>query len=277
MPDYPIQTAQTASRLSLEYVRQGRETGSPLVFLHGFTDSCRSFSRLFGALADDINAIAISLRGHGNSDRPKGPYDIATMARDVAELLDFLGFDQVSIVGHCMGGFVAQRFALDLPERVSRLILIDSFPTMAGNEAVAGLAEEIANFPEGPVDPDFVRAFQESTVVKPVPAEFMDMIVAESMKLPGWTWQAIVDALMQKDITRELSGVTAPTLLICGDEDALFGLDYQHRLLAALPTASLEVLPGLGHSPHWEDPQAVAKLIAEFAHSANPRPLELQE
>ena len=166
MPDYPIQTAQTASGLSLEYVRQGGATGSPLVFLHGFTDSCRSFSRLFGALADDINAIAISLRGHGNSDRPKGPYDIATMARDVAELLDFLGFDQVSIVGHCMGGFVAQRFALDFPERVSRLILIDSFPTMAGNEAVAGLAEEIANFPEGPVDPDFVKSFSREHVGK---------------------------------------------------------------------------------------------------------------
>ena len=81
------------------------------------------------------------------------------------------------------------------------------------------------------------------------------MIVAESMKLPSWTWQAVVDALMQEDLTRELSGVIAPTLLICGDEDALFSVDYQHRLLAALPTVSLEVLPGLGHSPHWEDPR----------------------
>ena len=80
----PTQTTRIASGMSLEYVRQGRESETPLVFLHGFTDSCRSFSRLFEALREDIHAIAITLRGHGGSDRPRGPYDIATMARDVS-------------------------------------------------------------------------------------------------------------------------------------------------------------------------------------------------
>ena len=152
------------------------------MFLHGFTDSCRSFSRLFEALPEDIHAIAISLRGHGGSDRPDAPYDVASLARDVASLLDTLGYPTINLAGHCMGGFVAQRFTLDFPERLARLVLIDSFPTMQGNADVAGLLAEVASFADGVVDPVFVRAFQESTVNRPVPPAFMDMIVAESLK-----------------------------------------------------------------------------------------------
>ncbi len=273
------QIAGTASGLSLEYVRQGPESEIPLVFLHGFTDSCRSFSRLFEALPKDIPAIAISLRGHGGSDRPEGSYDIATMARDFAELLDLLDFQKVTLTGHCMGGLVAQRFALDFPERLDRLILIDSFPTMVGHADLAALAEEIDGFADGDVDPDFVRAFQESTIAKPVPTEFMDMIVAESLKLPGWTWQTVLAAIAQEDITSELPRIAARTLLICGEQDALFGLPYQRALLAGLPNASLKMLPSLGHTPHWEEPEAVAQLVAAFAGraSAAAKSLELQE
>lgn len=261
----PTQTARLASGLSLEYVRQGAESEVPLVFLHGFTDSCRSFSRLFERLPKEVHAVAISLRGHGGSDRPEGPYDIVTMARDVVQLLDLFCLQKIALVGHCMGGFIAQRFALDFPKRLDRLILIDSFPTMIGNTDVAALGEEVAAFADGPVDPDFVRAFQESTVARAVPDQFMDMIVAESLKLPGQTWRTVLSALAQEDLTGVLSRIAAPTLLIFGEEDALFGPAYRQALLAGLPNASLDVMPGLGHSPHWEDPEAVAKLVCAFA------------
>lgn len=273
----PTQTARLASGLSLEYVRQGPGSDIPLVFLHGFTDSCRSFSRVFEVLPKDAHAIAVSLRGHGGSDRPEGPYDIATMARDVAELLDLLGQQKIILVGHCMGGFITQRFALDFPQRLDRLILIDSFPTMIGNADVAGLVDEVAGFADGPVDPDFVRAFQESTVARPVPSAFMDMIVGESLKLPGQTWRAVLSAHAPEDLTGALPRIAAPTLVICGEEDALFGLAYQQALLAGLPNASLEMLPGVGHSPHWEEPEVVAELIAGFANPAAPKSLEMQE
>jgi non-heme chloroperoxidase len=261
----PTQTARLASGLSLDYVRQGPEGEIPLVFLHGFTDSCRSFSRLFAALPTTIDAIAVTLRGHGGSDRPAGPYDIATMARDVAQLLDRLAIRKILLVGHCMGGFVAQRFALDYPDRLDRLILLDSFPTMIGNADVAALLEEVAGFADGPVDPDFVRAFQEGTVAEPVPAAFMDMIVAESLRLPGQTWRTVLAALVAEDLTEALPQIGVPTLLICGDEDMLFGLSSQRVLLAGLPDAELVMLPGVGHSPHWEDPAMVAALCCDFA------------
>jgi non-heme chloroperoxidase len=278
MPQRSVHTAHIASGLSLEYVRQGPESEVPLVFLHGFTDSCRSFSRLFDALPANLHAIAVSLRGHGLSDRPKGPYDIATMARDVAEFINFVGHKTVLMVGHCMGGFVAQRFALDYPKRLDGLVLIDSFATMAGNPDVAALGEEVAAFADGPVDPGFVRAFQESTVAKPVPAEFMDMIVAESMKLPGWTWRAVLEALQVENLSDDLPRIATPTLLTCGAQDGLFGLPYQQALLARLPNASLEILAELGHSPHWEAPEAVAQLIAGCAAKASAagEPLEME-
>jgi non-heme chloroperoxidase len=265
----PTQTAQTASGLSLEYLQQGPENKDPLVFLHGYTDSCRSFTRLFATLPDDMNAIAVSLRGHGGSDRPQGAYDLATMASDVAGLIDCFGYKRITVVGHCMGGFVAQRLALDFPERLDRLILIDSFATMAGNADVEALALDVAEFADGPVDANFVRAFQEGTIAKAVPREFMDMIVAESVKLPGRAWRTVLDALRQEDLTAELPKIVAPALLICGEEDVLFGRAYQQALLAGLPDASLSMLPGIGHSPHWEEPEAVAQLIAGFTgHSS---------
>lgn len=271
------QFAQIASGLTLEYRRQGPADRQPLIFLHGFTDSCRSFGPLLAALPDDIHAIAISLRGHGQSDQPKCPYDSISMSQDVAGLLDYHGHEQATVVGHCVGGFIAQRFALDFPDRTDRLILIDSFPTMVGNVKVAALLADLDSFAGGKVDPAFVRAFQESGVARPVPSDFMDMFVAESLRLPGSAWHKILSGIAAEDPSDLLPQITAPTLLICGEEDALFGVDYQHRLMAALPNAWLEILPGLGHSPHWEDPARIAAMITAFAGFAPASAIGAQE
>lgn len=102
-------------------------------------------------------------------------------------------------------------------------------------------------------------------------------------------WEARKKALADMGYARDLSGgkfrapsdllpqIDAPTLLICGQADALFGVDYQQRLLAALPNAWLEILPGLGHSPHWEEPARVAALIAAFAGFAPASAIGAQE
>lgn len=104
------------------------------------------------------------------------------------------------------------------------------------------------------------------------------MIVSESRKLPGWTWRKVLNAIGEVDLTSALPRIVAPTLLICGDEDALFGRSSQQALLRGLPDASLAVIPGVGHSPHWEEPHAVAHLITSFAarSMALAEPLESQ-
>lgn len=256
------QTAQTASGLTLEYIRQGPPQENPLILLHGFTDSCRSYSRLLDALPPNLDAIAVSLRGHGGSDRPDGPYTIAAMAGDVASLLDRLGIERALIAGHCMGGFVAQRFALDHANRATGLVLINTAATLAGHPAVAEL---MAGLGGDIVDPLFVREFQEGTIAKPVPDEFMDLIVAESLRLPAWAWHRVLGDICKENLSAELPRIQVPVQLIWGDLDQMFTLSHQRALLAGLGQAALTVLPGLGHSPHWEDPAAAAALIAQFA------------
>jgi non-heme chloroperoxidase len=253
--------AQAGAFLSLEYARQGSRAELPLVCLHGFTDSYRSFGPLFEALPAEVHAIAVSHRGHGGSDRPQGPYTIPTMARDLARLLSGLGIEKAVLVGHCMGGFVAQRFAVEYPGRTAGLVLINTAATVSDHPAIAEL---MAGLDGETIDPDFVREFQEGTIARPVPDDFMDIVVAESLRLPPWAWHRVLGEISQEDLTADLHRIDAPTRLIWGDRDVLFELAHQNALRTGIRGAQLEVMPGYGHSPHWEDPAAVAASIMRF-------------
>jgi len=121
------------------------------------------------------------------------------------------------------------------------------------------------------VPPAFVEEFQRSTVARPVPDEFMALIVRESLKLPARVWKAVCRGQMDTDLLPELGWVSAPTLLLWGDRDAIIPRSMQDALVAAIPKARLTVLPGTGHTPHWEEPQRVAREIADFAHAVTRR------
>jgi non-heme chloroperoxidase len=115
-----------------------------------------------------------------------------------------------------------------------------------------------------PVDPAFVRAFQESTLARPVPPAFLDTMVGESLKLTAATWRAVLAGLMAADATPELGRIAVPSLLLWGDRDSLVTRADQEALLAAIPASRLVVHAGAGHAPHWEDPARVAAEIADF-------------
>lgn len=110
----------------MEYVEQRRGGGLPVVFLHDVADSWRSFEHVLALLPPNIHACAISARGHGRSSRP-GSTDFASdMSRDLRAFMDSRGMIRAAIVGHAMGAMVAQRFAVDHPDRVSALVLISA-------------------------------------------------------------------------------------------------------------------------------------------------------
>jgi non-heme chloroperoxidase len=98
--------------------------------------------------------------------------------------MDAVGLEAAVIVGHSAGTVTAQRLAVDHPERTLGVVLIGGAPTFAGNPAVEELWHIVAGL-DDPVDPGFVRMFQESTVTRPVPAAFLDAVIAESRKLPA--------------------------------------------------------------------------------------------
>jgi pimeloyl-ACP methyl ester carboxylesterase len=159
-------------------------------------------------------------------------------------------------VGHSYGTFVARRAAIAAPERVVALGLIAT----GASTKIAGaddLQAAVRQLPD-PIPESFAREFQSGTVYRPVPAEFFDGIIRESLKIPRRLWPVMIDCLLAYDDTRELGRIRAPTQLLWGDHDALFPRAQQDAFLAALPAARLKVYEETGHCPNWERPEWVA-------------------
>lgn len=246
----------------LHCAEYGSAAGAPVVFLHGWPDSWFSFSRVLALLPEDLRGLAFDQRGFGESDRPVSGYSIAEMAADAVALLDALGIEQATLVGHSFGTFVARQVAIAHSERVAALMLIGTgFP--ASNPVMRELQNSLSDLPD-PIPEQFAREFQASTVHQPVPPEFFDRIIVESLKLPPRLWHLLVDRLVEYDDSQQLARIRAPTRLLWGDHDALFSREEQDRFVAALPAARLTVYEETGHCPNWERPQKVAADIAAF-------------
>jgi non-heme chloroperoxidase len=135
-------------------------------------------------LSPEYHAFALTIRGHGDSDKPECCYTLDDFAADVDAFMEAVGVAEATLVASSGGSFVARRMALDHPHRVSRLDLSASGVTLLDNEAVMGLGEEMLAL-EDPISPEFVREWQEVNVYNPVPDEFFATVVTESLKLPA--------------------------------------------------------------------------------------------
>jgi non-heme chloroperoxidase len=136
--------------------------GEPLVLLHGYSDSWRSYLPLMRELPSSMRLVALSQRGHGDSSKPTAAYGTEVMARDLARVMDHLGIARAVVVGHSMGSLVAQRFAQDHADRVSRLVLIGAFASLKGNPGAEALWRDAISTMTDPVPPAFARDFQSS-------------------------------------------------------------------------------------------------------------------
>ncbi len=255
--------ARLSNGLRLAYVEQGRRDGPAVVMLHGYTDSHRSFDLLRPHLPEGWRVIAVTARGHGQSDKPDGACEVVDMAADVKALLDALGIERAVIVGHSMGAGTALQFAAEYPERVSGLVLIGAFAGFQDKPAVAELAEAVASFQEH-VDPEFVLAFQESTFAEPIPQRFLDAVISESLRCPAFVWRAALQGQLNAAILDAAMRTQAPALLIRGEKDAFVPLEDQLKLRDLLPSARVFTMVGVGHAPHWERPAETSALIQGF-------------
>ena len=254
---------QLRTGVTLQYVEQGDRSGLPMILLHGYTDSWHSFELLLPHLARSVRALALTQRGHGDSERPLAGYGPQDFAGDVLAFMDALGLERAIIVGHSGGSYAAQRFALDHPNRTLGLVLIGTFRAF-DNPDVLEFAEAVSQLTD-PIDPDFVREFQESTLTRPVPADFFERIVAESRKLPARVWRSYLGSYVEAEVPTESGVITAPTLIMWGDGDLYCRREDQDTLVEAIPAARLSVYEGTGHCPHWEEPARTAAEIVAFA------------
>ena len=253
-----------------------------MVCVHGWPAAKEDFADHLDDLAsvgDGWHVVALDQRGHGRSDAPAGPerYSLQTFAGDVLALADALGWATFVLLGHSMGGMVAQVAALAAPERLDGLVLMDT-----------------SHGPVGGIDPDFValgkavvseggmaalveaqrsiegaletEANQRVVATRPGYAEFGE---SKTLAASPDMWLGMIDEIVtgQADRLADLASSTAlssvPVLLVCGEQDAPF-VPHAHRLAAALPHARLELVADAGHSPQFENPEAYVSLVGGF-------------
>lgn len=261
--------AQLTTGVRLHYAEHGDSAGHPMILLHGYTDSWFSYSRVLPSLSSTYHTYALSQRGHGDSERPASGYTMPDFAADVVAFMDAMGLPQATLVGHSMGSLVAQEVALAAPERVTRLILIGSTTNMR-SENVLQLQQEV-NALDDLVPPEFAREFQVSTIYHPVPDDFLDRAVAESLKLPARVWRAALAGQLAVDYTAQINRIQMPTLVLRGDHDTIFSRTAQDALVAGLANAVLKVYPETGHALHWERPSEFVSDLEEFIIRTEPR------
>ena len=246
--------------VSLHYAQRGPEGGLPVVFLHGYVDSWKSFARVFDALPATCPIVAPDLRGHGDSDKPQSGYALDDYVRDLLLFWNALGLEKAHLVGHSMGSFIAQVFAARYPGRVERLVLVSSAASLCVKPPLLELKAAIDALLD-PVPRSFAAEFQATS--NPVPQGFMEMIVSETMKVPARVWRQAFSGLLQADNRPVLRAITAPTLLLWGNQDQLFTRPDQEMLLSAIADSRLEEFAA-GHSPHWEKPGETAEVLRKF-------------
>ena len=257
-----VKFIQLSTGVKLEYAEQGNASGVPVIFLHGFSDSWRSFELNLPYLPASVRAFSLSQRGHGNSDKPLNGYRPADFALDVAALMDQLKIKKAIIVGHSMGSTNARAFAVAYPEKTLGLVLMGSFESFDDNPGVRELEIYLSKMEE--VDINFVTEFQKSTILRPVPPEYLETVISESMKLPVYVWQRISEGWAGSKFSEKLKNYKKPVLLIWGDKDSIVPAADQDILRNAMKNSRLEVYKGTGHALHWEEPQRFALDLLEF-------------
>ncbi len=254
-----------ATGVRIEYVEQGADTGVPVVFLHGVTDSWRSFEGVFAQLPPTVRAFAISQRGHGLSGKPERGYRFGDFADDVLAFMDAMGLQRAVLVGHSMGASVAQRVIVSHPERVSRLVLIGAFASLHQNPGMAEFVAAQIRPLRDPIEPEFARHWQLSTVATGLDTDLLQTVVRETLKVPATVWHQAFDGFLEEpDVVAALAAVRVPVLIIWGDQDTYVGRSDQDALVAAMPAAQLCVYAGIGHAVHWEAPERCTGEIVRF-------------
>ena len=265
-------TVKIANGMTLGYIELGAAKNPPLVILHGITNSSLGYVPLGHLLARDFHVFLLDLRGHGLSDKPDCCYSRIDFAYDVKLFLDRFGIARADIAGHSLGSLVAQTFAAYWPERTTHLVLIAS--TLGHRSAVDANAPRPAPMLaaydadirklQDPIDPEspFMKSWWTINGLDP---DIQRMLRRESARIPAKVWRAMLDqGESSGDLRLTVDRIKAPTLLVFGGKDSLFGPTERNELIAWMPNAKVALFPELGHSLPEEAPAVVAASIREY-------------
>ncbi len=245
-----------------------RGTGIPCVLLHGFPLD-HSMWREQEPLAEHLRLIVPDLRGFGGSAGAVME-SVESLADDVPALLDALHVGGPAVIcGLSMGGYVAQHVAVRHPDRVAALVLVDTkleADTPEARAARADLAVKVGRLGQGIVADAMVpRLLAPAAAAAPGRAAIEDVLRAAILAQPIAGIQAALAALAARpDMTEPMAHVLAPTLLVCGAEDAITPPDCLERAEQVMPCARLLIVPGAGHMTPLEAPEVFNRALLEF-------------
>jgi pimeloyl-ACP methyl ester carboxylesterase len=242
----------------LYYERHG-ESGEPLVFVHGYTGDISDWRLQIAEFAGDYRVLAMDLRGHGQSEAPvdRQLYTVELMTRDVEELIDLAAFDRFHLVGHSMGGAVAQEIALRWPERLLSLTLEDTavkFNVPSDDPAFQVRAQRIQTALKGGMAA--AAALDSGDAPPHMPPERIEETNARLARMSLDAFVGAVQGLLgwEGSETR-VSQIMTPTLIIYGELDAPALAGSSRRMAKLIPNATLVPVPEASHSPQWERPE----------------------
>ena len=247
------------------HVEDSGGAGDAVLLAHAIGCDGRMWEDLAGRLAHRYRVLRVDARGHGRSPVPPRPYSLAAMADDARALLDRLGIAKAHWVGLSMGGMIGQAFALAHGARLDRLVLANTTSTYGpegrtmwrnrakavedgGLAAIAGMVEQ-RYFSE-----EFRRAHPDAVAT----------VMRRFLETPAAGYLGCCDAIADLDFSARLGEVTHPTLVIAGGADAGTPPSMSEAMVAKLPNARLEIIPGAAHLSSAEAPERFASLVLDF-------------
>lgn len=274
-PKFVGALCESMARMALETITlafQESGSGPPLVFLSGLGGDHRAFLAASQHFARRFRVILPDHRDSGNSPRAQHDYTTIDMAHDLAALLDRLDAGPAVLIGHSLGGMVAQQFAVHYPDRVRGLVLASTYP--GGDPWRSALVESWITLRTRATAPEFTRAtlpwlvsrrFYQSS---PDQVEGLIRFVERGdLPQPPEAFVRQARAAMTHDCRHTLPGCLIPSLVLVGDDDIVNPPACARELAAILPNSTLKTLPGVGHLPHVEAGKAFREAISEFLHT----------
>jgi pimeloyl-ACP methyl ester carboxylesterase len=260
-----------ANGVRLYYEVHGR--GEPLVLIAGIGYDVWMWHRMLPGLARRFQVVVFDNRGAGQSDKPPGAYSAGLLAADTAGLMDALGLPRAHILGHSMGGFVAQALAIHHPERVDRLILAAT--NFGGPRHVPITPEAMAVLTDVRGDP--VERLRRGIAVSCAPGfaerdpalveAWVSYRAGHPIDPAGYQAQLAVGLSLLPEAASfegKLAAVRSPALVLFGAHDRVVPAGNADLLAARLPDARIAILPDAGHFFPLETPEEANKAIMEF-------------
>ena len=235
----------------------GASSSPPLLYLHG-TFLGNLWLDFHLALTQQLHVFAPDTPGFGLTARPDWMRDMSDYVLYFRDLLDTLGLEKVTLVGHSLGGWMAAELAVWYPERVEKLVLTNAAGIRVKGSPIADLfamnAQEV-----------MMACFDDFAAAAPLmPAELnVDYMIGQYRQLTtlaSLAWNPSYDPKLE----RRLARITCPTLIVWGEHDRLIPPVYAEAFQRAIPGSEVAMLSGTGHMPMFEQPQEWSRVIVEF-------------